>query len=317
MTRTARRVAPIASSQRWNRPLLVFTAAMLVLAGITAVLAIIDPREILGQNAWFKPLKFAISIATYSLTLAWMISQIRRFRRLVNIGAILVVVCLTAEVVIIVSAAAQGTTSHFNVATALSTALWAAMAVAITAVWIVTLLVGVALVFNPGPDAARNLAIRAGVAIGLLGMAVAFFMTGPTPSQLNDFEGIAGAHAVGVADGGPGLPFFGWSTVAGDLRVPHFIGMHALQVIPLALLLLELSSRRFAVLQSVTVRFRLVLTWSLAFTAYLGILTWQALSGEPVSMPSGPTLAFSICTGILTVGMTAVVLIADEPRRHR
>lgn len=84
---------------------------MLILATVTAVLAIIDPREILGQNGWFKPLKFAISIAIYSLTLAWVVSQIRRFRRLADIGAILVVVCLTAEVIIIVGAAAQGTTS--------------------------------------------------------------------------------------------------------------------------------------------------------------------------------------------------------------
>lgn len=75
-------------------------------------------------------------------------------------------------------------------------------------------------------------------------MAVAFLMTGPTSEQLNDFQGIAGAHAVGVPDGGAGLPFLGWSTEGGDLRVPHFVGMHALQALPLGLLALEWASAR-------------------------------------------------------------------------
>ncbi len=67
-------------------------------------------------------------------------------------------------------------------------------------------------------------------------MGVGFLMVSETPSQERaaDKAGteapIQGAHAVGVEDGGPGLPVTGWSTTDGDLRVPHFIGLQALSL---------------------------------------------------------------------------------------
>ena len=116
-----------------------------------------------------------------------------------------------------------------------------------------------ALLFRaPLGDAARTLAIRAGALIALAGMALAFLMTGPKAGQSSDYPGLVGAHTVGLADGGPGLPLLGWSTVAGDLRIPHFVGMHALQALPLFVLLLELLAWKLPALRDARRRLRLV-----------------------------------------------------------
>ena len=40
-------------------------------------------------------------------------------------------------------------------------------------------------------------------------------------------------HVVGGPEVTEGLPFLGWKFYHGDLRIAHFFGMHAMQVLPL------------------------------------------------------------------------------------
>jgi hypothetical protein len=310
-------LAPVAltvpTPTRWNRPLLALAAAMAVLSVVAITFALGDPREILGQNAWFKPLKFSLSIGIYAVTMAWLVGLpgLRR-PRIAAAAAWITVIGLVIEIVVIVYAAATGTTSHFNVATTLSTTLWSLMGSSIAVVWVMTLVVGLLVFRAPLPDRARTLAIRAGVVLGLIGMAIAFLMTTPTSEQLDDFQGVAGAHAVGVADGGPGLPFFGWSTEGGDLRIPHFVGLHALQAIPLGLLALEVLGRRVLALRDVHVRFRLVVLGAVGYAGLMALLTVQALLGEPLLRPSAGVLLAAV---VLVLGVS--VPAAATLRRGR
>ena len=297
-------------------PLVLVGAAMLVLAVPTAVLAVVHPVQITGTNGWVKPLKFELSIALYAVTLAWLVTRLRRGRRLAEVLGAAAGALLVVEMAVILGAAALGTTSHFNVSTPAHTAAWAVMGISVAAVWLITAVVGVLLWRSPSGDAAFDLSVRVGVVVALAGMAVAFLMTSPTAQQLTDFRGIAGAHTVGSADGGPGLPLLGWSTAAGDLRVPHFVGMHALQGLPLLVLGLSLVARRWTAAAAVLtprVRLHLVALAGAGWAAALGLLTWQALVGQSVVAPAGAVLAASSAVALALVG-AAVVVVARARR---
>jgi hypothetical protein len=305
---TAVQAPPTPRVLGWHRPLLWLAAAMSALAIVCIAGMLVDHRQLLGVNVWEKPLKFAISTAVYAITWAWLTSQLRRFRRIAWWAGTASAVLLAIELAIIVWAAAVGITSHFTVSSALSTVLWAVMAFSISALWIANLLVSVLLFRNSLGDSARTLAIRLGAVIALVGMGLAFLMTGPTAEQLDDYQGIVGAHTVGAADGGPGLPFLGWSTVAGDLRIPHFVGMHALQLIPIALIAIELLSRRVARLRVARVRWRLVAAMAATYAAVLGVLTWQALRGQSIVQPDASTLAVTTTVAALALAVGALSL---------
>lgn len=299
----------------WHRPLLWLAAAMAVLAVAVGIAAIVDHRIVTGVDVWIKPLKFAISVGVYAITLSLLIGMLSRWRRAAWIAGVIATVGLLIEMVIIVGVAATGQTSHFNVSTPFHTTLWAIMAFSIVAVWGMTFIVGLAFFRNRFGDAARNLGVRAGVLVAIIGMGLAFLMTSPTASQLASFKGIAGAHTVGIPDGGPGLPLLGWSTVAGDLRIPHFVGMHALQVIPLLVLLFEVIGRRWSPLSSVRARVRLTWVVIVTYLATLGVLTWQALSAQSIVHPSGAILVAGVTIAVGAVVAALLVLIPGRGDR--
>lgn len=262
-------------------------AGMAALALVTAVLAVVDPRTLVGAPIWFKPLKFSISIALFAFALAWMLGRIRE-RALRRTGWA-IAAGLALEMVVIVGQAARGVRSHFNTDGGLGTLLFDVMGATITVVWFLTLAVALRFLREPGRDPAMALAIRLGLLVSLVGMAVGFVL------------GAHGGHAVGVPDGGPGLFFVGWSTTGGDLRIAHFVGLHALQVLPL---LAALLTRR-----GVGDPTRVV--WSVG-VGYLGVvvlLLWQALRAQPLFAPDALTLG---ALGVVVLASVAVLL----PRRR-
>jgi len=305
---------------RWHRPLLWLTVAMAAVAVAALVGLAVDPRVITGAPLWAKPLKFAISVGLYAVTLSWLIGLLpaakTRSRRLAWWAGTIAAVFLVVEMVIIVGAAAAGLTSHFNVSTAFHAALWSVMAASIVTVWVAAVPIAVLLLRADLGDPARALAIRAGLLIALVGMGLAFLMTGPTAAQLDDYQGIVGAHTVGVADGGPSLPLLGWSTVAGDLRIPHFVGMHALQVLPLAALLLEGLARRLPALARPLARRGILRALVGLYLGVLALVTGQALAGQSIVAPSALVAGLTVALFAATAAAITVTLLRESRRVH-
>ena len=243
---------------------------------------ILDTRELLGVSVWEKPIKFFISAAIFSFTYSWLSSFITKGARWVKLAGLFIAVSLTVELVLISAMAILGTTSHFNVSSPTAIVIWSLMATFISIVLFSTIFISLMILFQKQQEFNLKLALALGSINTAVGMGLAYLMTRPTAAQLANYQGIAGAHAVGVSDGGPGLPFLGWSTVAGDLRVGHFFGLHSIQV---AAILLAIS-----LMLPLAFRIPLIVVGNLAWLGFVGLVTWQSLRAEPFASPSALTL---------------------------
>ena len=268
---------------------------------------ILDTRELLGVSVWEKPIKFFISSAIFSFTYSWLSSFITKGARWVKLAGLFITISLTVELVLISAMAILGTTSHFNVSSPTAIVIWSLMATFISIVLFSTIFISLMIMIQKQQEFNLKLALALGSINTAVGMGLAFLMTRPTANQLANYQGIAGAHAVGVSDGGPGLPFFGWSTVAGDLRVGHFFGLHSIQV---AAILLALS-----LLLPIAFRIPLIVVGNITWLGFVGLVTWQSLRAEPFASPSALTLTG--LAGLLAVAALSFALLVMAQSRSK
>jgi hypothetical protein len=292
------------------------TRALFWLAVISVVgalvlvpLWIIDTRELSGVSVWEKPLKFFISSAIFSFTYSWLSSFITRGGRWVKLAGLFITISLTVELVLISAMAILGTTSHFNVSSPTAIVIWSLMATFISIVLFSTIFISLMIMFQKQEEFNLKLALALGSINTAIGMGLAYLMTWPTATQLANYQGIAGAHAVGVSDGGPGLPFLGWSTVAGDLRVGHFFGLHSIQV---AAILLALS-----LLLPLAFRIPLIVVGNITWLGFVGLVTWQSLRAEPFASPSALTLSGLVVLLSVAVLSFALLVMARSRRKSK
>jgi hypothetical protein len=163
---------------------------------------------------------------------------------------------------------------------------------AVIVLFTLSLLIAILLLFQRFADPAWAWTLRLGLLISLAGMLAALPML------------TLKAHTVGAADGGPGIPVLGWSSVAGDLRIPHFVGLHGLQAL---LLLGWLITTRLPWLTSAQ---RVALVWvsALSYLALVALLEWQALRGQAVMHPDGATW-LAVSAWLLGSGIGAGALL--------
>uniref|UniRef100_UPI000DE1DF00 hypothetical protein n=1 Tax=Nonomuraea lactucae TaxID=2249762 RepID=UPI000DE1DF00 len=301
--------------RRPHRPLLLMVASMALLLVVSAVALVADDRVLLGAPIWGKPVKFAVSFIVYGLTLAWLLRLPHKASRWTWGVATLLAVAGMLDVGIIAVQAARGTFSHFNEADEpLNDAIQLIFSVGVQALMLANLVLAGLLIFQRLGDRAITWAIRAGMTFVVAGIGLGLLI--PMRSSgvwtAKDAAGhsvpLAAQHNVGVPDGGPGLPLTGWSTVGGDLRIPHFVGLHGLQVMLVVALVLGFLATRVTRLRDERTRAGLVIVAAAAYTGLIALVTWQALRGQALIHPDGQTLgALALLAAATTAAGWAVL----------
>ena len=200
----------------WFGLLNLFTVILLL------ILSVLRPVEFGGVNGWYKPMKFALSTAILSWSMGWYTGYLAKGSD-IDIFNWLIVITLTFEVAYIALQASRGEASHYNLSTSGYSAMFSMMALAAS---VATLAVGyIGCKFFIAPPSNLPDYYLWSIRLGIMLFVIFSFEGFAMGSRLS--------HTVGGTDGSRGLPFLNWSYFFGDLRVAHFIGMHALQILPL------------------------------------------------------------------------------------
>lgn len=243
-----------------NETLFYFGLVCFILSFSFFILTYLTKTEVYSVNAWNKPLKFAVSLGIYSWTMAWYCYYLPNFN--ISLFNWTVVILWSFEVLYIAFQAAKGQQSHYNLSTPVYSVLYGLMAIAATIVTIYTAYIGLLFFKQSFPELPNHYvwAIRLGILLFVVFSFEGFAMG----SRLN--------HSVGALNDNSNWFIIGWSKTVGDLRVSHFIGMHALQVLPIV---------SYYILRNTKLTIGLAIIYGL-----LAILTLiQALQGRPLLKP--------------------------------
>lgn len=240
-----------------NETLFYFGLLCFALSIVCFVMTKFTTTEVYGVNAWNKPLKFALSLGIYSWTMAWFCFYLPNFN--ISLFNWTVVILWSFELFYIGFQASKGQLSHYNMSTPFYSIMYALMAIAATVITLYTAYIGILFFTKTFPDLPDYYlwAIRLGIILFVIFSFEGFAMG----SSLN--------HSVGAKNDNSNWFILGWSKTVGDLRVSHFIGMHALQLLPLL---------SFYVLKNTKWTFVLSLLYGLlALTTLI-----QAVQGKPL-----------------------------------
>ena len=209
-----------------QRTLAFFGAAMLAF-GISAVaLQGVDTRTLeSGIGVWVKPAKFFFSIGVFALTAGWFFGCVRPERRgskLMRGTVAVLIASATLELIYIGSQAANGLESHFNLGTPFHAVMYGLMGIAAVLLVGTTLPLAWEISRRPAPGVQASF-----IAAVVIGLVLTFLLGGGLGGYMSSQAG----HSVGPAGGH--VAVFGWNRLGGDLRVAHFLGIHAEQAIPM------------------------------------------------------------------------------------
>ena len=247
------------------------TIAYFFLMVFCMIAAQLDSRLLFDVSVWSKPFKFSLSLVAYFATLIWCWNYTtEHFRRTTRAKVLIAIPTTMAllEMVYITVQAGLGEASHFNLSTPYHAMMYSLMGFGAVCMVIAVAWLGIEIGISRGLREPLIVAI-------VLGLVLTFVLGG----GFGGYLGSAGGHWVNApATDANGTLLFNWTRQGGDLRVAHFFGMHAMQVIPVfALLLVKVSPR----VLSKNMATACVVGFACAYTAWTTNTFFQAIQGQP------------------------------------
>ena len=211
-------------------------------------------------------MKFSLSGGIYVLTAGYLITLYPFSRRKKNIVNNIISWTMVLEICIVFLQAARGVRSHYNQSSMFDGILFGSMGILISIIvlfMVFFIVETIRLKLNtPRP-------VQWGILLGWLVVLFGSWVGGQMIGQMS--------HNVGVPDGGEGLPWINWSTIAGDLRVAHFFGLHGIQIIPLFALVLTKRWNTSKMVKNLA-----VICFGLLYASWIAFTFYQAKQGIPL-----------------------------------
>ncbi len=194
-----------------------------------------DSFEISGVSRWLKPAKFYTTLCILVWTFAWLMHYLTNKKK-VAIFTWFIIITMAVENGLILLQAVRKTTSHFNISHYFDGIVFMIMGIFIGIFTLTVVFILIAFFQQKKIDI--SYAYLWGIRCGLFIFLLASMEGGYMISIMK--------HSIGGADGSPGLPLMNWSKQYGDLRIAHFLGIHALQLLPFLGWLTE--KKKFAII---------------------------------------------------------------------
>ena len=245
-------------------------------AAFHAGVLIVTGGSLEGDVSWRKPILFGESFGLTALSVAWVMTFLRRWRVAGWLLAGTLGLANFGEVFLVAMQQWRGVPSHFNNTTPFDEAVFVAMGFLILFSGVVIVVVTLLTFFALQAPPSLTWAIRVGMVLLLAGQLFGIPMIR------------LGSHTFGAA---------------GAMKVPHALALHAAQVLPVLAWLLLFTNR------SETQRTRTVILGAVGYSVLVAISALQAFGGRA---PLDPTLGVALVLGmgaVFLVGAYATALI--------
>ncbi len=283
---------------------------LMVLISVLAVIGssiglCFDQTMIHGEFAWVKPLKFSISFVLYGASLIFISQYLGSSKRLLKATSVAALFGSIAELGVIVAQALLASHVQSGANPLIETVLWFVVKLAIMPVAFAILAMLLMLLREKNLPTVLGSSICWGALLSIVGFIPGFLMLMPESMQHVFCNQSLYDHVLGHLSSASKIPYLGWSQVVGDLRVAHFVGLHALQLLPMLGYAVTKLFRDYSIQRQTA----LVSVAGFTYFAFVILLTMQALHGESIFSPGHSSINAFFTLSAISASAAAFILM--------